>query len=142
MFRSLTDTMFVAPQIGLDDVKAARDAGITLIINNRPDEEEAGQISGAEIEAAAAALGINYVAIPVTHSGFSQPQVQAMADALDGAVGPVLGYCRSGTRSCLLWALAEASQGAEPDDVTEIAANAGYDATSIRPLLDMLKAQA
>ena len=142
MFRSLTDTMFVAPQIGLDDVKAARDAGITLIINNRPDEEEAGQISGAEIEAAAAALGINYVAIPVTHSGFSQPQVQAMADALDAAVGPVLGYCRSGTRSCLLWALAEASQGAEPDDVTEIAANAGYDATSIRPLLDMLKAQA
>jgi uncharacterized protein (TIGR01244 family) len=142
MFRSLTETMFVAPQIGLDDVKAARDAGITLIINNRPDEEEAGQISGAEIEAAAVALGMTYVAIPVTHSGFSQPQVQAMADALDAAVGPVLAYCRSGTRSCLLWSLAEASQGAEPDDVTAIAAKAGYDATPIRPLLDMLKAQA
>jgi uncharacterized protein (TIGR01244 family) len=142
MFRSLTETMFVAPQIGLDDVRAARDAGITLIINNRPDEEEAGQISGAEIEAAATALGMAYVAIPVTHSGFSQPQVQAMADALDAAVGPVLAYCRSGTRSCLLWSLAEASQGAEPDDVTTIAAKAGYDATPIRPLLDMLKAQA
>jgi uncharacterized protein (TIGR01244 family) len=142
MFRSLTDTMFVSPQIGLEDVRAARDAGITLIINNRPDDEEVGQIAGAEIEAAAAALGMNYIAIPVTHSGFSQPQVKAMADALDGAVGPVLAYCRSGTRSCLLWSLAEASQGAEPDELTEIAATAGYDATPVRPLLDMLKAQA
>ncbi len=142
MFRSLTDTMFVAPQIGVEEVRAARDAGITLIINNRPDEEEPGQISGAEIEAAAAALGISYIAIPVTHSGFSQPQVKAMANALDAAVGPVLAFCRSGTRSCLLWALAEASQGAEPDDLTEIASGAGYDATPIRPLLDMLKAQA
>ncbi len=142
MFRSLTETMMVAPQIDLDAVKAARNAGITLIINNRPDDEEPGQISGAEIEAAAAALGMAYIAIPVTHSGFSQPQVQAMADALDGAVGPVLAYCRSGTRSCLLWTLAEASQGAEPDDLIEIAATAGYDAGSIRPLLDMLKAQA
>ena len=142
MFRSLTDMMFVAPQIGLEEVKAARDAGITLIINNRPDDEEAGQIAGSEIETATLALGMAYVAIPVTHSGFSQPQVQAMADALDGAVGPVLAYCRSGTRSCLLWTLAEASQGAEPDDLTEIAATAGYDAGPIRPLLDMLKAQA
>lgn len=142
MFRSLTDMMVVSPQIDLDGVKAARDAGITLIINNRPEDEEPGQVTGPAIEAAALALGLSYIAIPVTHSGFSQPQVKAMADALDAAVGPVLAYCRSGTRSCLLWSLAEASQGAEPDDLTEIASGAGYDVTPIRPLLDMLKAQA
>ena len=90
MFRSLTDMMVVSPQIDLEGVKAARDAGITLIINNRPEDEEAGQVTGPAIEAAALALGLSYIAIPVTHSGFSQPQVKAMADALDAAVGPVL----------------------------------------------------
>jgi uncharacterized protein (TIGR01244 family) len=142
MFRALTELMLVSPQIDLDAVKAARDAGVTLIINNRPDDEEPGQINGAEIEAAARALGMDYVAIPVTHSGFSQPQVLAMSEALDGTPGAVLAYCRSGTRSTLLWSLAQASDGADPDELTEIASSAGYDVTPIRPLMDMLKAQA
>ena len=142
MFRSLTELMLVAPQIDLDAVKAARDAGVTLIINNRPDDEEPGQVNGAEIEAAARALGMDYVAIPVTHAGFSQPQVVAMSEALDRTPGTVLAYCRSGTRSTLLWSLAQASEGADPDELTEIANMAGYDVSPIRPLMDMLKAQA
>ncbi len=142
MFRTLTDLMLVSPQIDLDSVRAARDAGVTLIINNRPDDEEPGQINGAEIEAAAQALGMDYVAIPVTHSGFSQPQVLAMSEALDRTPGQVLAYCRSGTRSTLLWSLAQASEGADPDELTEIASTAGYDVSPIRPLMDMLKAQA
>ena len=85
---------------------------------------------------------MDYVAIPVTHSGFSEPQVQAMAAALEGAAGGVLAYCRSGTRSTLLWALAEASQGGDPDALTNMAAKAGYDVNPIRPLMDMLKAKA
>ena len=63
-----------------------------------------------------------------------------MAEALDGATGAVLAYCRSGTRSTLLWALAEASQGADPDRLAEHAAQAGYDITPVRALCDMLAA--
>ncbi len=142
MFRELTDMIFVSPQISLADVDTARALGVTLIVNNRPEGEAEDQIPGSEIELAARAAGLDYVAIPISHSGFSQPQVEAMAVALEKADGKVLAYCRSGTRSTLLWALAEASEGADPDSLTEVAAVAGYDLAPVRPLMDMLKAQA
>ena len=142
MFRKLTDSIYASPQITLDDVKEATHLGIKLIVNNRPEGESDDQVPGAEIEAAAQAAGIDYIAIPVTHSGFSEPQVVAMSKALDEAEGPVLAYCRSGTRSTLLWALSEASQGGDPDALTNMAAKAGYDVSPVRPLMDMLKARA
>ncbi|MFN3747678.1 MAG: TIGR01244 family sulfur transferase [Sphingorhabdus sp.] len=142
MFRKLTDSIHVSPQITLEDVAEAAAMGVKLIVNNRPEGESDDQVPGAEIEAAAHAAGMDYVAIPVTHSGFSETQVVAMAKALDGAEGPVLAYCRSGTRSTLLWALSEASQGGDPDALTNMAAKAGYDVSPVRPLMDMLKARA
>lgn len=142
MFRKLTDNIYASPQITLEDVAEAAAMGVKLIINNRPEGESDDQVPGAEIEAAARAAGMDYVAIPVTHSGFSEPQVVAMAKALEGADGPVLAYCRSGTRSTLLWALSEASQGGDPDALTNMAAKAGYDVSPVRPLMDMLKARA
>ena len=131
----------MSPQIGVDAVAEAKDLGVALIINNRPEGESEDQISGADIEAAARAAGLDYVAIPITHSGFSEPQVNAMAEALAGAKGKVLAYCRSGTRSTLLWALAESAQGGDPDALTNMAAKAGYDVSPVRPLMDMLKAR-
>jgi uncharacterized protein (TIGR01244 family) len=142
MFRRVTDQLQVSPQIGLAEVAEAAAQGVTLIVNNRPEGESDDQTPGADIEAAAYAAGLAYVAIPVTHAGFSEPQVAAMAAALNGASGPVLAYCRSGTRSTLLWALAEASQGGDPDALTNMAAKAGYDLSAVRPLMDMLKARA
>lgn len=142
MFQKLTTDIYAAPQIGPSQIAEAAALGVTLVINNRPEDESDDQTPGAEIEAAARAAGMDYVAIPVTHSGFSEPQVEAMAAALEGADGGVLAYCRSGTRSTLLWALAEASQGGDPDALTNMAAKAGYDVSPIRPLMDMLKAKA
>lgn len=141
MFRKLSEQVYASPQIGLAEVAEAAAQGIRLIVNNRPEHESDDQTPGAEIEAAAKAAGLGYVAIPVTHSGFSEPQVAAMAQALEAADGPVLAYCRSGTRSTLLWALAEASKGASPDELSSAAAAAGYDLASIRPVLDMLSAR-
>lgn len=140
MFRQLNDRMFVSPQIGLAEVADAAKQGIVTIINNRPEDESDDQIPGAAIETAAKAAGMSYVAIPVTHAGWSEGQVKAMAKALAEAQGPVLAYCRSGTRSTLLWALAEASTGASPHALTAAAAQAGYDLGPIRALMDMLSA--
>jgi uncharacterized protein (TIGR01244 family) len=137
MFRSLDDRVLVAPQISADDVAAAAQHGVTLIINNRPDGEDSDQVDGADIEAAAIQAGLLYLSIPVTHSGFSRPQVDAMAAALSGAQGKVLAYCRSGTRSTFLWALAQASRGENVDGLAETAQRAGYDLTPIRTMLDM-----
>jgi uncharacterized protein (TIGR01244 family) len=140
MFRQLTDTVFASPQIGVAEIEAAAAQGVKLVINNRPEDESDDQTPGAEIEAAARAAGLDYVAIPVTHAGFSEGQVQAMAAALANAGGPVLAYCRSGTRSTLLWSLAEASRGANPARLAAQAAGAGYDISPVRALVDMLAA--
>ncbi|MBB5684573.1 TIGR01244 family sulfur transferase [Sphingobium boeckii] len=138
MFIRIDDSISVSPQITPAQVAEAAAQGVALIVNNRPDEEEAGQPMGAEIEAAANAAGIAYRAIPVTHSGFSAHQLAAMNEALAAANGPVLAYCRSGTRSTYLWALARAQQGDAPDDLAAKAANAGYDLGGIRGMIDSL----
>lgn len=141
MFRQLTDSMFVSPQISHAEVEQAAAQGIRMVINNRPEGEADDQVPGPEIEAAARAAGLDYAAIPVTHAGFSEVQVSAMHEALERADGPVLAYCRSGTRSTLLWSLAQAAQGAPPAQLSQLAAAAGYDLTPIAPLLDMLAAR-
>ncbi len=142
MIRKVDDSISVAPQISVEDVAAIKAAGFTAIVNNRPDDEEAGQISGEAIREAALAAGLTYTAIPITHAGFSYPQIEAMAEVLAGAQGPVLAFCRSGTRSCNLWALAQARNGADADELIAKGAGAGYNLDGIRPLLDQLKAQA
>lgn len=136
--RPIDEHIAVAPQITVDMLPALAAAGFTAIINNRPDGEDAGQPDGAEIAAAAAAAGLRYTAIPVTHAGFSGNQVDAMVAALEAAGGPVLAYCRSGTRSCNLWALARARSGDHPDTLMAKAAATGYDLTGIRALLETL----
>lgn len=140
MFRQLNDQVMASPQITLDQVAEAAAAGVGLVINNRPEDESDDQTPGAAIEAAARAAGMDYLAIPVTHAGFSESQVKAMAKALASTDKPVLAYCRSGTRSTLLWALAEASRGQSPHALTAAAARAGYDLAPVRALMDMLAA--
>ena len=142
MIRKVDDSISVAPQIAVEDIAAIKAAGFTAIVNNRPDDEEAGQISGDAVRAAAEAAGLTYTAIPITHAGFSYPQIEAMAEVLAGADGPVLAFCRSGTRSCNLWALAQARNGADADALIAKGAGAGYNLDGLRPLLDQLKAQA
>lgn len=140
--RIVDDSLSVAPQIDPRDLAALADQGFVAIINNRPDGEEGGQPEGDAIRAAAEAAGLAYTAIPVTHAGFSMPQLDAFAEAMDAADGPVLAFCRSGTRSCNLWALALAKRGADPDELVSKAANAGYDLSGIRMMLDQLSAGA
>lgn len=130
-FKKLDDKVYVSRQITVADVEEAKRLGVTLIINNRPDGEEPGQPTTAEIGAAAKAAGIDYRAIPVDHSGFRPEQVKQMGEALDSAKGPVLGYCRSGMRATALWALAEHERGVDGATLMARARAAGYDLSSI-----------
>ncbi len=141
-FKRLTDTVWASPQITYAEVAAAAEQGFGLIINNRPDGESPDQTEGAAIEKAARDRGLDYVAIPVDHSGFSEQQVDAMAQALERTDGKILAYCRSGTRSTFLWALSEARRGKNADDLIDAASGAGYDIGGIAPTLEMLAAKA
>lgn len=135
MFRKLDETISVAGQITPDDVAEAARQGFAFVINNRPDGEQPGQPEAAEIETAAKAAGLGYAAIPITHAGFSENQVAAMREALEAAPGPVLAFCRSGTRSTLAWALARSRMGDDAETLQAKAAAAGYDLAPIRMFL-------
>lgn len=134
MFVRLTDRVAVSGQLAPGDLAAAAAAGFVAVVNNRPDGEENGQPAGAAIEVAAVAAGMRYTAIPVDHRGFDRGQVDAMATVLDTAA-PVLAFCRSGTRSATLWALAEASRGGDPDAIVAAAARGRYDVSGLHPTL-------
>jgi uncharacterized protein (TIGR01244 family) len=130
-FRRVTDSLSVSPQIAIDDLDRAAREGFVLVINNRPDDEEPGQPSSAQIEAAAKAAGLDYVHVPV-RGGPTHDQVEAVRRAVEGAEGPVLAFCRSGTRSIITWSLGQAASGAA-DRATLVrqGADAGYDLAGI-----------
>jgi len=135
MMRPLDEkTLAAQRQVAPDDLPAIAAAGVTLVVNNRPDGEEEGQPSSAEIEAAARAAGLDYRHIPIA-GGFNMDDVLAMADALDAAEGKVLAFCRTGTRSTFLWALAQSERGEPADRVAAAADAAGYDLAPIRSYL-------
>jgi len=139
--RTINESVSVAPQILPADLAAIAAAGFRTVVNNRPDDEESGQPSGEAISAAAAAAGLRYRAIPVGRAGIGEAELDAMADALTPAGGPVLAFCRSGTRSCHLWALAAARAGRDPGLLQAQAGQAGYDLAGLRPTLDRLAAR-
>jgi uncharacterized protein (TIGR01244 family) len=138
--RRLTDQFSAAPQITVADVTAAKAAGFGFIVNNRPEGESADQTSGDDIEAACLEAGLGYCAIPVDHTGFSAEQVAALS-ALMVSPRPILAYCRSGTRSTMLWALASASRGDAPDHLIDQALAAGYDVRALRPAMEQLRGE-
>lgn len=137
-FKWVTKDFAVAPQIGDDDVARAAKLGIRTIVNNRPEGEEPSQPSGPAIEAQARDQGLAYHALPFR--GPPPPlTVNALADVLKSAQTPVLAYCRTGTRSIMAWAMAQALTGARPtEEIIALAANAGYDIAGARGALEAL----
>ena len=136
MFRELDKQVLVAdaPMRPRDMADAAA-RGVTLAINNRPDGEAFDQIDAATLGAAAAEAGIAYLHIPIEEV-LSSNKVAALTDAMAGAEGRVLIFCKTGTRSTYLWALARAREGAVPEALTQHAARAGY---NITPLMNWLR---
>jgi uncharacterized protein (TIGR01244 family) len=130
-FRHVTDDLSVAPQISVADVAEAAARGFTTIINNRPDGEDPAQPTSAEIEAAAQAAGLRYVHIPVR--GAPGPsEVEAVRQVIDSADGPVLSFCRSGTRSIVTWSIGQAMSGARTrGELVSLGRGAGYDLTGV-----------
>ena len=123
--RPLSETVWASPQLAPENLTALAQSGVGRIVNNRPDHEEPGQPTAAEMETAAQAAGLDYVWIPI--SGMPSPaQAAAVAKALEDGRPTVL-FCRSGMRSSAAWAMAECAAGADADSVRAAAAAAGYD---------------
>lgn len=139
-FKKVTDTVSVSPQISKADIDKAAEAGVALIINNRPDGEEGSQPKNADLAAYAGEKGIQWASIPVVGGQLAFESIEMMSLALKDADGPVLAFCRSGTRSCTLWSLAQALTDSMPTpEIVEHAAKAGYDVSGMVPTLDHLR---
>lgn len=133
--KSLTPGLSVSSQLSEADVALAAQDGFRAIIDNRPDGEEHGQISAAQMERLAAAHGMAFAHVPVVAGKISDEDVARMAAALTNLEGPVLAYCRTGTRSTTLWALSRT--GEQPaDEILAAASAAGYDLAALRPQLE------
>lgn len=136
--RPLSSAYAVSPQIDPADLPAIREAGYSLVIDNRPDGEIPERLRTAEMAAAARAAGIGFVANPVTPGMFTDDVIEAQRAAQAQAGGPVLAYCASGNRSSCVWALMNAGQ-MPIDELVGTPAQYGY---NLNPLVPMIKARA
>ena len=135
MARQLDETTLIDGQIAAADVAALAAQGVTMIVNNRPDFEDPDQPHSAEIEEAAAKAGIAFRHVPIIR-GIGPGDVESMVEALtDAGGGKTLAFCRSGTRSAYVSALAHRSMGVEREEVERRLQNAGFDPAPIQHLL-------
>jgi len=135
MIRQLDHRTLVSSQIAPQEVASLAQQGVTVLVNNRPDGEEPDQPLAAELEAAAAEAGIAYRYVPIQR-GIGPSDVEAMREAIDEAGdGKVLAFCRSGTRSALVCALAHREEGASREEVEQRLSEAGFDSGPIAHLL-------
>ena len=132
--RRVDDGFAVAPQIAPEDMQALADAGFTDVMCNRPDGEEPGQPPLSDLRAAADAAGLKFHHVPVSGGQFPSDAIADFRDIRQQAEGPLLAYCRSGTRSITLDTLAN-PQGLSADERIARAEASGYALSGRRPHL-------
>ena len=133
--RQLDEKTLVSGQIQPADVPAIKAQGVTMIVNNRPDGEDAGQPSGEDIERAAREVGLDYRHIPIWR-GPGPAEVERLREAMDECgEGKMLLFCRSGTRSAFAWAVAQSENGRPREEIERAAGQAGYDISPVAHLL-------
>jgi uncharacterized protein (TIGR01244 family) len=135
MMRHLYEQTWVSGQVAPQDVARLAEQGVTVLINNRPDGEEAEQPLAGDIEDAAAAAGISYHFVPIIR-GIGPADIDEMQKAVREAEGgKLLAFCRSGRRSALVCALAHREEGAPREEIEQRLVEAGFDPSPIAHLL-------
>ncbi|WP_223423794.1 bifunctional protein tyrosine phosphatase family protein/NAD(P)/FAD-dependent oxidoreductase [Tateyamaria pelophila] len=124
--KTLTAGLSVSEQITPADMQAIKDAGFRAVICNRPDGEGPDQPTFEEIANAAQNAGLTALYLPIVSGKVTDEDAAAFDKALTELPGPVLAFCRSGTRSATLWSLGQAGQRSVADILAATKA-AGYD---------------
>lgn len=137
-YKKITDDYAVSTQISPISLADIKEAGFRTIMCNRPDGEEEGQPSFAEITQAAEAEGLRTAHIPFVGRNLSQEDIQSFLELRNTMPGPVFAYCKSGTRCATLWAYAM-SNSMQTADIMEATKRAGYDLSALEPHLNATK---
>lgn len=131
----LTPNVSVLAQPTAEEVGQLAERGYRSIIGNRPEGETPDQPAWIELKAAAARYGMEAVLIPVVANAISAGDVAQFRAALERLPKPIAAFCRTGTRSALLWALANEA-GLTTDERIRIAATEGFDLEPFRPVIE------
>lgn len=126
MRRPLDSRFSVSGQIRVEDIRALADAGVTVLINNRPDGEEPGQPTGDEIGRAAELAGMSYYAAPYQGRPTAEA-IETVRQVLRGQDAKIHAFCRSGMRSCAAWAVAQVQAGEPVEEIIGAGREVGYD---------------
>ena len=102
--QNLSTNLSVTGQLEPADMAWAAAQGFKSVINNRPDFEAGDdQPTNAAMAAAAEAVGLSFAFLPVDPGFQTAGEIAEFAALLTTLPGPVLAYCRSGTRSGKLY---------------------------------------
>ncbi|UOP05049.1 TIGR01244 family sulfur transferase [Conchiformibius kuhniae] len=134
----IADYLYVSRQLNERSAKnAAKFYDVKTVICNRPDGEEAGQPDFETVKQWLHESGVeNVVYLPVTADSITAEQLQEFQETVAKSPAPILAYCRSGTRSALMWALNQAKRGVEVDSLIRAADLVSIDLTPMREKLE------
>ena len=133
--KQLDQQVSVSEQLSCEAMALLADAGVEVLVCNRPEGETEDQPSNAEMQAAAAEHGLEFVAIPFPSGQMTPEHCRQFAELLAGGK-QVHAYCRTGNRSCNLWAGARALSGADKKVLLQSARAAGFDVSGVVAALD------
>ena len=133
--KPLSPDFSVTPQIEAADIAELAVRGFKSIIGNRPEGEAPDQPSWPSLVAQAERHGMSARQIPVVPGQIGPDDVRRFAEALRDLPTPIAAFCRTGTRSTILWALANEARLTANERI-KIAAKEGYDLEPFRGLLE------
>ena len=107
----LEPSVTVSGQVAPEDFATLAARGVRMVISNRPDNEDPGQLPAAEAARLAAEHGMAFRHVPISLPTLSPADVARFSEAVEAANGPFHAYCRSGMRSSLVWAIDSAGSG-------------------------------
>ncbi|MFC3874629.1 TIGR01244 family sulfur transferase [Neisseria musculi] len=134
--RKLAEGLYIAPQLTQADAADAAALGIRSVICNRPDGEADNQPDFNQVRQWLADAGITNTAHqPVTAPAINGQDAARFQALISQAEKPVLAYCRTGTRSALLWAYHQVQNGLPAAQAVAAVKQAGVDLSSFEPRL-------
>ena len=130
MLNKIIEDYVVSDQITEEDIEQVKKAGFKTIFCNRPDNEEQNQVTVKSIQDKAIESGLNFIHQPVIGGQISQNDIDQFSDYYDAAEKPIFAYCRTGTRSSMLWALSESGKRSI-DEILQLTSAAGYNLSNL-----------
>jgi len=130
MLNKIINDYVVSDQITEEDIEQLKEAGFKTIFCNRPDNEEQNQVTVKSIQDKAIKSGLNFIHQPVIGGQISQNDIDEFSDHYDDAEKPIFAYCRTGTRSSMLWALSESGKRSI-DEILKLTSAAGYNLSNL-----------